>query len=162
MRLRRRDNRAPGGDGPDAPARVDRGFTLVEIVMTISIMGIVMVPLMNAVITSLRTSATNGNRALVETAIQNAADRVNRAPQGCTYNVYVQAAAQSQGWAAGQASAAYQHWQPGPTPTDQGQWVAGSCVGPDPTADLVQLVTITMTSPDGKLNRTIQVVKSRV
>jgi prepilin-type N-terminal cleavage/methylation domain-containing protein len=134
----------------------DAGFTLVEIIMTMAIMAIVMIPLMDAVVSNIRASAGNTNRAVVETTIQNAADRVNRAPLACDYKLYAQAAAQSQGWQADRATTTLKQWQ-----ASSGSWVASTCVDA-PSSDTIQLVTITMSSPDGKINRTIQVVKSRV
>ncbi|MEK7426079.1 MAG: pseudouridine synthase, partial [Actinomycetota bacterium] len=92
--LRKRRDRA---DGPAA----DRGFTLVEVVLTISLIGIIIVPILDATFTSIRASTTSRESAEVETVLQNAADRVNRAPTLCGYQIYVEAAALAKGWQAG-------------------------------------------------------------
>ncbi|MEO5724851.1 MAG: prepilin-type N-terminal cleavage/methylation domain-containing protein [Ilumatobacteraceae bacterium] len=158
--------RAHALDRPDGTVatRRDLGQSLVEVVVTISIIAIVLVPIMTAVITNIRTSSSLRNSSLVETVVENAADRVNRAPKVCDYTVYVQAAAQSQGWTASQATVSQQHYVPGADPTVAGRWDSGACIGTatKPADLLVQLVTITVQSPDGRNSKTIQVVKSDV
>lgn len=130
--------------------------------MTISICSIVLVPVFNAVISSIDASDRNTGLAQVETVLQNAADRVNRAPKKCDYTVYVQAAAQAQGWAPGQAKVVVEHYVPDDLPTQPGEWKTGGCDGPSPADLLVQRVTITVTEPGNGVVRTLQVVKSDV
>jgi prepilin-type N-terminal cleavage/methylation domain-containing protein len=150
----------------DRRKAADRGFSLIEVVMTISLIGIVILPLIEATFASVKASSTAREAAEIETVLQNAADRVNRALVGCDYTVYVQAASIANGWSGSQASATYQHYVPGTSllasanPTNA--WVTGACVGTVPTRDLLQLVTITVTSDSGHLSRSIQVVKSDV
>lgn len=153
-----------GQDGEDDldPARPDSGFSLVEIIITIVLMGTVLIAIMNASIGGIRASTAAGDVAQIETVLQNAADRVNRAPQKCDYSMYVQAAAQVAWGDPNLASATYKWYEPGADATATGTWhtgassVAGVC-GKD-----VQLVTITVTSPNGKVTRSMQVVKSNV
>ncbi|MCU1396805.1 MAG: hypothetical protein JWM34_5233 [Ilumatobacteraceae bacterium] len=140
----------------------DAGFTLVEIIMAIVIMTIIAVPTMNAVITSIRADTENGNLADVQTVLQNAVDQINRAPKGCDYTQYAQAAAVTQGWKASQVTVSQQHYVAGVTPDLNGTWTANACDGTSPTALLVQMVTITVASPDAKIQKTLQVVKSDV
>jgi Tfp pilus assembly protein PilE len=140
----------------------DRGTTLVELVVTVLIMSVVVAPVLSAFATTVRASAGRDRAAVAETVLQNAADRVNRAPLKCDYSVYVQAAALSQGWTASSASVAMAHWRPGATPSAAGTWVAGGCDGASVTPLLVQRVTITITSPTTGVVRTLQVVKSNV
>ena len=140
----------------------DAGFSLVELTAALAIMAIMIAPLMAAVVATIRASSLNRSLAQVETVLQNAADRVNRAPKKCDYTVYVQAASQSQGWAATRATAQQSRFVPAPNPTMAGTWVSGGCEGSVPADLLVQVVTITVTSPDGKVQRSIEVVKSDV
>jgi prepilin-type N-terminal cleavage/methylation domain-containing protein len=141
----------------------DRGFSVVEVVITIALLGIVVVPIMDAVYTSIRASSSSRSSAQVETALVNAADRVNRAPKSCDYTLFAQAAVQTQGWAPDRASLTHRRYVPGATPAAPGTWVDGACeIPPNPKDGEVQLVTITITSPDGKVSRQIQVVKSDV
>jgi prepilin-type N-terminal cleavage/methylation domain-containing protein len=148
-------------------ARRDRGFSIVEVVVTITLMGIVIVPIMSAVATSIKASAQGRSAAQVETALVNAADRVNRAPLTCDYTIYAQAAVQSQGWAANRASVRHSYYVPNASgsPSDPGSWVPDAACEPgmtNPRPGLVQSALITVTSPDGKILRKIQVIKSDV
>jgi len=140
----------------------DRGFSLVEIVITVALMSIVIVPVVTAVISTIRTSTRNGVVAEVETVLQNAADRVNRAPKRCDYTLYVQAAAQSEGWDASSATLVQTYYVPGATPAQAGSWATGACPGSTPPDLLVQRVDITVVSPDGATRRSIEVIKSDV
>lgn len=140
----------------------DRGMGLVEIVVAVSVMAIALIPIMLAAIMTVQASSQSRTAAKVETVLANAADRVNRAGEGCDYDVYVEAAALAQGWEASQAVATYQYFVPASSPTLQGTWQAGACPGGLRPEGLVQLVTISVTSPDGKVHRSMEVVKSDV
>ena len=142
--------------------RPDRGFTVVELAMTISLLGIIVVPILLATTSGIHASAVNRNVVKVETVLQNAADRATGAPAGtCDYLPIVSAAVQEQGWNA-TASVAQQQWQPGATPRDQGAWGAAQPCPSVVSPTVVQRVDITISSPDSKVRRTIQVVKSSV
>lgn len=140
----------------------DRGASLTELLVTVVIMGIVIAPVMNAVIGVIKASATNRGLAQVETVLTNAADQINRAPKRCDYSLYVQTAAQLQGWSTSDATVVHRHYVPGATPQDPGTWVDGACEGSQPTDLLVQLVVVTVRNPDTGAQRSIQVVKSDV
>jgi hypothetical protein len=142
----------------------DAGFGLVDIVCAISLLGVVVIPMLDTVFTAVASSSTSREVAEIETVLQNAADRVNRAPTGCDYTVYVQAAALSKGWEAAQASATYQYYVPGASAkaSDPGTWADGGCPGGVRTPGLIQLVTVTVRSESGLITRSIKVVKSDV
>jgi prepilin-type N-terminal cleavage/methylation domain-containing protein len=137
----------------------DRGFTLVEIVMTIAIMSIVIAPLLILVMTTIRASSQATSAEQVETVMQNAADRVNRSSKKCDYTIYVESAAQSVGWAPTRAKQTVDRYA-----IVSGSWSSGGCDlgSTKPAPGVVQRVTITVTSPDGSIRRTTQVVKSDV
>lgn len=146
-----------------ATGRRDAGISLIEVVIAISLVGVAVVPLMLAGVASVRTSSQTHTVAQVETVLVNAADRVNRASESCDYDVYVEAAALETGWAPDRASATYQYYVPGDnSPIEAGTWVNGACPGAQRPEALVQKVTIKVTSPDGKVTRTLVVVKSDV
>ena len=122
---------------------------------------------MNASITGIKASTSSADLAQIETVLQNAADRVNRAPLKCNYDQYVKAAAQATGWDPNQATATYQYYRPGADATMPGSWNTSSvpndaCSTPGVAGKDVQLVNITITSPNGKVTRSMQVVKSNV
>lgn len=143
-----------------APARRDEGATIVEVLMAIVLVAIAVVPMMVASWTLVRTTNINRYSAKVETILGNAADRVNRAPDSCDYDIYYEAAALAQGWSADLVSAQYEWYEPSTTFPDAGVWNPGACPGGVLVDGLVQRVELTVTSPDGRLQRSIQVVKS--
>lgn len=142
----------------------DRGFSIVEVVVTITLMAMVLVPIMSAVVMSIRASSQGRSASEVETTLVNAADRVNRATKRCDYLPVVRAAVQTRGWNPDLASVTQERYVPGATPAEPGGgWIAGACeLNTAPAAGLVQRVIITITSPDGHIQREIQVVKGRV
>lgn len=150
---------------PSAKTR-DEGFSLVEVVMAITLISIIIIPIIEATFTSVKASSTARIVAEVDTTLQNAADRVTRAPTLCEYDRYVQAALIAKGWEASQVTAIYEHYVPGTSlkavDGTPGQWVAGGCIGSTRTPRLIQKVTITVSSDQGSVQRTIEVVKSDV
>lgn len=155
---------ADGAAASQPRSRRDRGFTLTEIMIAIVLMAIMIVPILTAVSTTITASSRSRSAAQVETAVVNASDRVNRAPKSCDYGEYVRAAVQSQGWPGANAQLVQEQYVPPTALNVAGTWAPGACpVGlSEPPDLLVQRVTITITSPDGKASRTIQVVKSDV
>jgi type II secretory pathway pseudopilin PulG len=147
--------------------RRDGGFSIVEIIVSIVLMGTVVVAILSAVGMSIKASSVSRSSAQVETAIVNAADRVNRAPQSCDYTIYAQAAVQIEGWPKENASVTQEYYVPGATAAATGTWVKGApgfegCDGVAPTQLLVQRVKVSIVSPDGQVRRSIEVVKSNV
>jgi hypothetical protein len=140
----------------------DDGFSIIEIVALIAVMAIVLVPVTDACIGAIRASSMTTDIAQIETILQNAADRVNRAPKACDYTVNAQAASQQVGWSKEQVVVTQKHFVPGANPKVPGTWAPGACVGSLPTELLVQLVTVKVTSPNGNVSRTIEVVKSDI
>jgi hypothetical protein len=142
----------------------DRGVTFVETVVTVVLLAIVIVPVMSAVLASVKVSSVSRSAAQAQTAMINAADRINRAPLSCDYTLYAQAAVQTEGWTPDLASVRQEYYS-----TQTNAWVEDppgdlcpGAPGATVTDDLVQKVTITITTPDSQVRRTIQVVKSNV
>ena len=138
--------KAPATDRHD-----DRGFSLVEVVISVTLMVMVIVPILMATVTLIKASTTAGASAETERVIADAADRVTRADVGCDYSSAVRAAVVSRGWPENSASATYQYYLPGLDAATQGSWsTAGStaaeaCPGGARPTRLIQLVTITIT-----------------
>ena len=169
MSLRRGPRDGATGEPVDAvhrPVVDSRGFTLVEVIIAIALMGTVAIASLSAVTTSVKTSSTSRAAAEVETALVNAAERVNRATKSCDYTIYAQAAVQTEGWPASAAVVTHEYYQPSGSPTVAGQWLTGPAATPacpGVSSDLlVQKVTVRITNPNGNVTRTIQVVKSDV
>ena len=168
-RKQRRDDSAGAAAVPStivADSHRDRGFGLVEVVVTVALMSIALVPVMLAALMTVKASSVSRTNARVETVLANAADRVTRAPaKTCGYTIYIQAAAQAQGWSASQVSATYAYFEPSiDGPTVAGTWIADpdGCPNGVQPERLVQKVTITVVSPDGSTRRSMEVVKSDV
>lgn len=164
--MRQRTGRIAGDATIEVARTDDGGFTIVEVVMTIVLIALTILPILDATFTSIRASTTVREVAEVETVLQNAADRVNRAPTLCDYTQYIQAAALSTGWQATQVTATYQYYVPGSSAlkATPGHWENNGCPGSPPmrTPRLIQKVTVTVRSESGTINRSIQVVKSDV
>lgn len=162
----------PGVCEPSATAetpgnvRADAGFTFIEIVVTISLMGIVVLALLVATRTSVTASQTTKAVAGVESAMLNAADRIERAPRAdfqCDLEPLVVAAAVTEfalptgadPVASGIVAVDQEH-------LEGGDWQSGACPTGGFQPGLLQRVTFTLTSPDGSVSRTMQVVKGDV
>jgi prepilin-type N-terminal cleavage/methylation domain-containing protein len=153
-----------GDDDVVDPAARDEGFSLVEVVITIVLIGLVVVPLMIASATSVTASSRTREAAETETVLQNAADRLNRAIPQCDYDPFVQAALKAKGWDPTLATTAYEYYTPGPSmlASTPGTWVSGSCPPGGRTPLLIQRITITVHSPSGRLTQVIRVIKNDV
>ena len=110
----------------NGPGDRDSGFSIVEIVIAIVLMGTVVIAVLNAVTMSVKASSVSRSAAQVETAVVNAADRVNRAPKRCDYTIYAQAAVQTEGWAPDAATVTHEYYVPGPEATVAGSWQTGA------------------------------------
>lgn len=140
-------------------SRVDRGFSFVETLVTVVLLSVVVVPVLEAVRTSIRASSIARSSARLETVLVNAADRLNRAPLSCDYTVYAQAAVQTEGWSPEQAWVDHEWYDP---TTNEWRSDSDGCRFAAPTDDLVQKITVWVESADGRITRSVQVVKSRV
>ena len=148
-----------------APQR-DPGVTLVEIMITIVLLGTVVAGILTLTQTSIIASKTSDEAARVESALLTAAERVERADRllfPCDDDLPkpVEAAAQlklgvSPDEASTYAKVETEH-------LDQtGKWAPGACPNGIYQPNLVQRITITMTSPDTGLTRSLEVIKGDI
>jgi prepilin-type N-terminal cleavage/methylation domain-containing protein len=146
------------------PGAPDDGFSLVEVVITIVLIGIVVIPLLLASASSITASSRTREASETETVLQNAADRLNWAPVQCDYHLFVEAAVKAKGWDPSLASATYEYYKPGDTvlAATPGSWLPGACPDKGRTPMMIQRVTITVQSPSHKVNQTIRVIKNDV
>jgi len=138
----------------------DSGFSFVEIVITITLMGVVVAPILTAVAASIKASTVSLASAEVETVLVNAVDRVNRSTRArfpCDLTSPVVAAVETHGWAPSSATLRHEYldssgaWQ-----TDAG---GTACPGGIPQNGLIQRITVTITSPEANVSRSLQVVR---
>ncbi len=154
------------------PATTDQGNTLVEILISVALMGTIVVTLLLVMQTTIRLSKISNDQAKVESVIGSAADRVaNFAYKPCPgfdgddrYLSIAQAAAPAVGWTASTVSIdEVRFWQP-----DTQSWEltngldASLCNASISLTDsrTLQKVRIRVTSPDGGRTRTTDVVKA--
>jgi len=149
-------------DEPEAPR--DGGFSFIEIVVTVVLMGVVLLPILAAVRTGVQTSVSSRTAAQVETALVNAVDRVYRADRSgafaCDVTSPVAASIEAFGWDPATSVVVGHEY------LDNGGWITDpggtACPGGLFRAGLVQRVTITVISPDGAVSRTLEVVRGDV
>ncbi|WP_133867662.1 type IV pilus modification PilV family protein [Ilumatobacter fluminis] len=143
----------------------DPGVTFIEILVAIVLIGTVIVGILAAMRTSIVVSANAQEAAKVETALLNASDRVSRAPLKCAaggYDPFVQAAiATWEGEGSAVATVTHLSYDADGGAFAPSSWIAGACPT-DPTAQRVQRVEITITGPDGRVTRSIEVIKSKI
>lgn len=148
------------GRAADLRARRDAGVTFIEIVLAIALMGIIVVPILIATTTAIKTSSVTEEAAQVETLLVNAVDRVNRTQSGdCTYTSQVRAAVETVGWPPTSAVVGHEYLENGAWVTDPG---GTACPGGLYRTNLVQRITVTITSPSKEISRTLEVVKGDV
>lgn len=143
------------------------GFTFVEVLVTIVLMGTMVLAVLTAVQANIVASSTSRSASRTESVIVNLADRINRAPKSCDYTIYAQAAVLTEQWPA--SSVTVDQWRLdyggySGNAVDSGDWLLGGCESglTAPPDLLVQKVRISVTSPDGKVTRYIELVKSDV
>lgn len=144
----------------------DRGSTLVEIVIAITLLAVIVVPVLAGLTMATKASAVSRAASNVETALINAVDRVNRSDAEanglCDYFPYARAAVVTQGWTPGEVTTRTEYLDLASNSWVQGPPTAEGCPGGLYHAGLIQRVTITVTDPDRHVSRSIQVVKSNV
>jgi type II secretory pathway pseudopilin PulG len=137
--------------------------TLVEIVIAIAMIGVIVVPILTTVATSMRTSRVSDDAAQVETLLVNSIDRINRAGRGdfpCDLTSPVVAAVETVGWPVANVTVGHEYLDPA------GQWQTDpsgtACPGGSFQNGIVQRITVTITSPAEEITRSLQVIRGDV
>lgn len=143
---------------PDTES-VDRGSTLIELVLAVLLTGLVVLGLLAGIRTSITASSIAYDGAQLETVLINASDRVSRAAQLCEYEPYVDAAAAANNWPASTITVSVEKLIA--NTGSLSDWAPQTCPD-DITPFDVQRMTITANTPDGRITRTMTVVKSNV
>ncbi len=146
-------------------SRGDRGFTYIEVVITIVLTGIVVLPILAAVRASIEAASVSRAAAEVETVLLNAADRVSRADRDdfkCDFTLVAQQAAAVEWSDPSAITVEHAHWD-----QNVSDWVVDSSGTACPggvwnNGLLAQRIRISVTSPDANVTRTLEVVKGDV
>ena len=135
--------------------RRERGETLVEVLITITIVGIAFTGILAGLATAINLSGRHRGQANADVVLVSAAESVkNQAYTACpsvstsSYNP-TQGVTLPSGWAASNVQV-----------TSVKTWGGAAFLSTCPGTDLgLQLVTITATTPDGKSTESVEVVK---
>ena len=164
-------------DEPKRARHPDAGFSLVELIVAISLMGIATTSVLGGLWTATSASNITNDKSKVEAVLSSAADRLTGwAYLPCPgddanggYLPVVQAAAGSVGWPSSTVTIlGIGYWSP--TGDAAGSWVAENGLGGTEcnqavglsTSRTLQKVTLRVTAPDGRTVRELEVVKNDV
>jgi len=151
----------------------DEGYTLIEMLIAIILMGTVVLSIMGGMWAVVRASAQSDERAKVQAILGSAGDALTNyghincpEPDDDQLNTYlglVQKGATTVGWSLGVVQITdYQFYNPATGTWDQNNSVQGTQC--DPGAGLtpektMQKMTITVTSPTGQYVQSVDIVK---
>jgi Tfp pilus assembly protein PilV len=138
------------------PRRDEAGTTLVEVLMTVAILGIAVVAIVAGMGTSIIGTDHHRKQAQAQTVLLSAADAV----KSQTVNPY-QACATTTSYAAGGGVSLPAGWTPSAVTVRSvtywnGSAFASSCAAPD---SKLQLIEIEVASPDGRATESVAIVK---
>lgn len=142
-----------GRGSPDG----DDGTSFLEIIVTITLAGIVVLALLAAVRTSVTASSIVYEGGRLETALLNVSDQIRRATPACDYSGVTTAP----GWDGTVTIESIENIKDASVRTDDSVTDWSPCSLPVLVGD-VQRVTIRATTADGDLSRTMVVMKSDV
>jgi prepilin-type N-terminal cleavage/methylation domain-containing protein len=150
----------------------DSGYTLIEMLIAIMLMGTIVLSIMGGMWAVVRASAQNDQRAKVGAVLGAAGDGIsNYRYIACPevdegYEEFGQKAAASVGWPLSTVAIIdYQYWNPDTGTWDDNNSIQGTDCNPNvglTTSKTLQKLTIQATSPGGGYTATIDIVKSDI
>ena len=153
-------------------AVTDRGYTLVEMLVAIVLMGTIVLAIMGGMWAVVRASAQNDERAKVQAVLGAAGDGIsNYRYIACPeidegYEPFGQKAAAAVGWPLDSVEiVAYQYWNPDTETWDENNSIQGDECNPNvglTTSKTLQKLTIRAAAPGGGYTATIDIVKSDI
>jgi prepilin-type N-terminal cleavage/methylation domain-containing protein len=143
----------------------DAGFSLVEIVITIAIVGITFSAILGGLITSITVSALQRQEATADTIVRSAAELVKDSEQN-PYRNCAGTGAYSltglsipSGFSVQITHVAYWSWDGQPVPATYAVGFQPNCPSQDHG---IQQITVAATSSDGQATESVQVIKRNV
>jgi len=158
-------------DGQVPPAARDIGTTLIEILVTIVLLGGMVGVIMDGMWTSIRASRMSDDQAKVEAVLGSAADRLaNYAYLPCPqlndgYEPIIQSASGAVNWSTSTVSVvSIEFWDPAMAGANKWQSANLACndAAGLTTSKTLQRITIQVVSPQTGYARQLQVVKNNV
>ena len=161
----------------DEARHTDGGFSLIELIVAVALMGIATTSVLGGLWTATSASNITNDKAMIGAVLSSAAERLTgwaylpcpAADANGGYLPVVQAAAGSVGWPSSTVTIlGVAYWSP--TSDDAGSWVAQNGLGGTEcnqavglsTARTLQKITLRVTAPDGRTIRELEVVKNDV
>jgi prepilin-type N-terminal cleavage/methylation domain-containing protein len=160
----------------DAPRRSEQGFSLVESVIAVAVLGIIVTAMVGGMATSIATSDIHRQQSTVNAVMVSAVETVKNAPYAscanggdadtATYSTKTVLPAGANPWLPGAITTTVQYWNPqtsgwetschdtATNPLDTTNPPDG-LGGPFP----MQLVTILVTSPGNRASTSVGIVK---
>jgi prepilin-type N-terminal cleavage/methylation domain-containing protein len=134
-----------------AVGRREHGFTLVEMLLAVSILGVGVLTVVSGMMTSIRTSDLQRHSAEAQTAIRAYAEAV----AGATYQDCATSYAGGFGAPSGfSLSQTVTYW----VPSGSSGSFAGACPSPDQG---LQRITLTVAATDGRATETLSLAKRK-
>lgn len=150
----------------------DGGYTLVEMLVAIMLMGSIVLAIMGGMWAVVRASAQNDERAKLGAVLGAAGDGIsNYRYIACPeidegYEEFAQKAAAAVGWPLDSVSIVdYQYWNPDTESWDNTNSIQGADCNPNvglTTSKTLQKLTIQASAPGGGYSETIDIVKSDI
>ena len=150
----------------------DSGYTLIEMLIAIVLMGSIVLAIMGGMWAVVRASSQNDERAKVGAVLGNAGDAIsNYRYVACpeidgVYDQFAEKAAESVGWLPSNvAIVRYQYWNPVSEDWDDSNSIQGDDCNPLiglTTSKTPQKLTIRATAPSGNYSATLDIVKTDI
>ena len=168
--------RSTTADPPRSPQgeriETDGGYTLVEMLIAIMLMGSIVLAIMGGMWAVVRASSQNDERAKVGAVLGAASDAIsNYRYEACpevnrVYEQFAERAAQSVGWSeTNVAIVRYQYWNPSTETWDDNNTIQGDDCNPLiglTTSKTPQKLTIRAISPSGNYSGTLEIVQTDI
>jgi prepilin-type N-terminal cleavage/methylation domain-containing protein len=142
-------------------ARNDAGFTLVEMLIAIVMVGLIASVLMTSLGTVIRSSKKSDSHARLEAVLSSVADRL-------TTTAFIPCARTTSYASAASSASGSIGWQPSTVVVTSVQYwnsstnTFGSTCSASSVVNSIQKIRVVVTSPDGKSSRDLEVVKTDV
>lgn len=159
-------------DATDPARSEDAGYTLIEMLIAIMLMGSIVLSIMGGMWAVVRASRQNDERAKVQAVLGAAGDGIsNYRYIACPevdegYEEFGQKAAAAVSWPLESVEIVdYQYWNPDTDSWDDNNSIQGSDCNPNvglTTSKTLQKLTIRATAPSGGYTATIDIVKSDI